>query len=121
MTGKSREPGGSAQPGGRAPAPGQLALVQAFINTHYDLEVEHGAELLASAASTRTWLRDHGLLAPSGIVRRADVRRVRDLREALRELAGGNGASDRRGPIGAVNDAARGAAVELRFDSGGPQ
>jgi len=28
----------SAQPGGRTPAPGQLALVQAFINSHYSLE-----------------------------------------------------------------------------------
>ncbi len=38
----------SVQPGGRRPAPSELALVQAFINSHYDLEVNHGAELFAT-------------------------------------------------------------------------
>jgi hypothetical protein len=32
-----------AQPGGRAPAPGGLALVQAFVNT---VDLEHGPDLL---------------------------------------------------------------------------
>jgi predicted RNA-binding Zn ribbon-like protein len=54
------------QPGGRAPAPGDLALVQAFINSNYSLEEHnHGAELLDSPAGLKRWfekrdLRDGG-------------------------------------------------------------
>jgi hypothetical protein len=44
---------GEKQPGGRSPAPGELGLVQAFINTHYDLVDEHGAELLRDAGALR--------------------------------------------------------------------
>jgi hypothetical protein len=49
------------QPGGRSPAPGQLAVVQAFINTHFDLEGVHGAELLADPAALAVWLQRAGL------------------------------------------------------------
>ena len=61
----------STQPGGRAPAPGELSLVQAFVNTHYDLELAHGAELLADAASLTSWLRDRGLIDRSAALREA--------------------------------------------------
>jgi Putative stress-induced transcription regulator len=56
---------GERQPGGRAPAPGELALVQAFINSHYDLEFDHGADLLGTPTALARWLRRYGLL-PSG-------------------------------------------------------
>ncbi len=110
--------GQSVQPGGRAPAPGELFLVQAFINTHYDLEVNHGAELLATPAGARRWLRDHGLLARRGRVGSQDLIRLRTVREALRELAAANGYA---GAIEELNAAARGAAVELRFGPRGPR
>ena len=44
------------QPGGRSPAPGRLGLVQAFVNSHYDIEGEHGAELLSSPEALAGWL-----------------------------------------------------------------
>jgi predicted RNA-binding Zn ribbon-like protein len=108
----------SAQPGGRDPAPGDLFLVQAFINTHYDLEVEHGAELLATPAGAQRWLYVHNLLARPGRVDRQNLHRLLTVREALRELAGGNGGG--HAAAERLNHAARGAGVELRFGARGP-
>ena len=46
MTGEGLDLDGRAvQPGGRQPAPGTLALVQAYINSFFDLEGEWGADL----------------------------------------------------------------------------
>ena len=113
---------GSVQPGGREPAPGDLSLVQAFINTHYDLEVNHGAELLATPASARRWMSGHGLLAPTEHVSAEDLIRLRTVREALRALAAANGAGlAPPAAIAEINAAAQGAAVELRFEAKGPR
>jgi len=110
------------QPGGREPAPGELFLVQAFINTHYDLEVEHGAELLATPAAARRWLYVHDLLARPGRVGEHGLLRLRTVREALRDLAGanGSGAGGSGGAIDRLNRAAKGAGVELGFGAHGP-
>jgi|SRR5437588_1911041 len=81
--------GEGPQPGGRPPAPGELGLVQAFINSHYDLVHEHGAELLADAHAVRAWFAEQGLIEDNAIVSSADLRRVLAVREALRELARG--------------------------------
>ncbi len=131
--GAGRRRAQSVQPGGREPAPGELFLVQAFINTHYDLEVDHGAELLATPAGARRWLCRQGLLARTGRINAKELRRLRTVREALRELAGANGqAAPSAGAIGDmnavsagaiadINAAGRGAAVELRFGADGPR
>lgn len=104
----------SVQPGGRAPAPGELALVQAFINTHYDLEVEHGAELFATPASVANWFRRHGLIDETVTVDGPAQQRVIAAREALRAIARGDAGPE---ALAALNAAARGAAVETRFTS----
>jgi predicted RNA-binding Zn ribbon-like protein len=109
------------QPGGREPAPGDLFLVQAFINTHYDLVADHGAELLATPAGAARWLRRHRLLARTGTVGPQELRRLCSVREALRELAGANRAATAGSAIDTINAAARGAAVELRFSAEGPR
>lgn len=75
------------QPGGRPPAPGELALVQAFINSHYDLELDHGADLLADPASCARWLGARDLLGAHEEVSRPELVQARALREALRALA----------------------------------
>jgi predicted RNA-binding Zn ribbon-like protein len=115
----------AVQPGGRPPAPGHLALVQAFINTHYDLEVEHGAELLETPSALARWLRRRGLLdAGTGRLTVRDLRRALAVREGLRTLARANsdgGACDRQAVLGALNDTARGGAVEIRFAVDGPR
>src|SRR4051794_39440003 len=70
------------QPGGRAPAPGDLALVQAFINSNYSLEEDnHGAELLDSPAGLKRWFQKRDL--DGGAV---DLGEALAVREGLRAL-----------------------------------
>ena len=52
---------GTVHPGGRAPAPGRLALVQMLVNT---VDREHGPDLLADAEGLTEWLAARGLLEP---------------------------------------------------------
>jgi predicted RNA-binding Zn ribbon-like protein len=67
---------GSVQPGGRAPAPEALALVQAFVNT---VDREHGPDLLDDAAAWEAWCARRGFdPAPRDV--------AREVREALRTL-----------------------------------
>jgi predicted RNA-binding Zn ribbon-like protein len=114
-----------AQPGGRDPAPGQLGLVQAFLNTHYDLEVVHGAEVFATPAALRGWLVDHELMAAGKRRLTArDLRRALAVRESLRSLAGAN-AGERHDQVTAalqaLNAGATGAPVEVRFSAQRPR
>src|SRR5215211_6924695 len=74
------------QPAGRAPAPGRLGLVQAFLNSFWDLD-GRGAELWADPAAYGAWLHERGLAADPAVVRPEDLARALELREALRALA----------------------------------
>jgi predicted RNA-binding Zn ribbon-like protein len=112
------------QPGGRERAPGELALVQSFINSHYDLELEHGADLFATPASLAGWLKRRGLAprteaGPS--VTRTDVRRAVAVREGLRALAQSRHGARPSDAVAALNAAASGLAVEVRFADGAPR
>jgi predicted RNA-binding Zn ribbon-like protein len=125
----------SRQPGGRRPAPGALEPVQAFINTHYDLERDHGAELLSTPGALGDWLARRGLLTDQARLSDLDLRRALNARASLRELARFNtlgagvdapGADplDLAGPESgraALNQAAAGAIVQLRFTPDGPR
>ena len=125
---RSRTP---RQPGGRRPAPGALEPVQAFINTHYDLERDHGAELLGTPGALGDWLARRGLLTEPARLGDRDLQRALVAREGLRELARANTSSAdvavpaaRAGPDAAraaLNEAAAGAIVALRFTPGGPR
>ena len=68
----------SVQPGGRAPAPEGLELVQAFVNT---VDREHGPDLLDDAPSWRAWCERRGFDP-----RKTSRDTARDVREALRTL-----------------------------------
>jgi predicted RNA-binding Zn ribbon-like protein len=72
------------EPGGRPPAPGALAAVQAFINT---LDLEDDEDDLTDPAALTAWLRSRDLLDDAARATRADLDRAHALREALRELA----------------------------------
>jgi predicted RNA-binding Zn ribbon-like protein len=114
---------GETQPGGRPPAPGELALVQAFINSHYDLELEHGADLFATPASLAAWMHRRGLLGPGESISAGDVRRAVRVREALRSVAEDNGRDDHRrleAALAALDEAGRGPQVSVRFGTDGP-
>jgi predicted RNA-binding Zn ribbon-like protein len=79
------------QPGGRDPAPGELGLLQSFLNTHFDLVDEWGADLLGTPAELTEWFSARGLLPVEGpCVSSAQRRRVLALREGMRELARAN-------------------------------
>jgi predicted RNA-binding Zn ribbon-like protein len=73
------------QPAGRAPAPGRLALVQAFLNSFWDLDT-HGTECWADAGAYGAWLERRGF-GPRSAAGAADLARGLELREALRALA----------------------------------
>ena len=75
------------QPAGRAPAPGRLAFVQAFLNSFWDLGAG-GADRWADPAGYGAWLRERGF-AP-GDATSDDLARATELREALRALARAN-------------------------------
>jgi predicted RNA-binding Zn ribbon-like protein len=74
------------QPAGRAPAPGRLGLVQAFLNSFWDLGGD-GAEVWAGPAEYGAWLQARGLAANPAAVDADDLARALELREALRALA----------------------------------
>src|SRR3954464_4885714 len=61
----------------------QLELVRDFVNTR-DVEEQRGE--LDSAEALRTWLVEHGLLAPRARADADALERARSLREALRAL-----------------------------------
>jgi predicted RNA-binding Zn ribbon-like protein len=112
------------QPGTRAPAPGQLALLQAFLNSHFDLVDDWGADLLASRTGLRSWLADRALLARGDRVTEADVARTLTVREGLRQVIAAQDrttpAPDRRSRR-SLDRAAAGASFELRFSDDGPR
>ena len=66
------------------PAPGRLALVQAFVNT---VDLEHGREMLSSPARLSAVLGELGLLGAAARATRPQLLRAIALREALRSLA----------------------------------
>ncbi len=116
------------QPGGRDRAPGELALVQSFINSHYDLVLEHGRDLLATPADLEDWLAQRGMIDRGHrSLGCEDLRRAVAVREGLRTLARpgepvsvGEGApAGTPGIYAELNAAARGAPVEIRFSESG--
>src|SRR4051795_8559611 len=88
-----RRVGEEIEPGGRPKAPGRLELLQRFINTHnHDFPAEW--DRIGTAEKATTWLRDKRLVGPRDRVAAADVARLRELREALRELVVANQAGE---------------------------
>jgi predicted RNA-binding Zn ribbon-like protein len=102
------------QPGGRKPAPGDLALVQAFINSNYSLdEGNHGAELLDSQDGLERWLARRDLPA-----HHVDVEEAIEVREGLRALLVAKHAQPDEGAIARL---AAGRQVTVRLHEDGPQ
>src|ERR687896_553140 len=71
------------EPGGRAPAPEPLRLVQRFVNT---VDLEDGPDVLADPAALGAWLADAGLLRTPSVTAPEHARAL-ELREAIRALA----------------------------------
>jgi predicted RNA-binding Zn ribbon-like protein len=110
---------GLVQPGSREPAPGRLALVQAFVNT---VDREHGPDLLDEPAGLADWLAARGMLDPGGEVAADDLEAARDLRDALRSLLhANNGAPEEAGARAALEAAADRAALRASLPPEGPE
>lgn len=114
----------SRQPGGREPAPGRLAVVQAFLNTYFDLTPgRHGGDVLSSPAALTRWLAEHGLVSAGARPLGEDLERALALRASLRELLriSTNGDPPPASELERLNQLAQGAAVELRLEPSGPR
>jgi predicted RNA-binding Zn ribbon-like protein len=110
------------QPGAREPAPGDLALVQAFVNSNYDLEFEHGADLMADPSALRAWLRRRGLIERAAQVGAADLERALTVREGLRALLiANNGGPLDRGAAARLDAAGRRAPIAVSLAAGDPR
>jgi predicted RNA-binding Zn ribbon-like protein len=98
-------------------APGDLAVLEAFVNT-WDLEED--AERLGSPAELSDWLAENGLAERGEAFGEDDLARVVEVREALRALllANNTGELDPRAPatLTAAADAAR---LTVAVDGGG--
>jgi predicted RNA-binding Zn ribbon-like protein len=101
------------------PAPGRLAVLQAFLNT---VDREHGREMLHAPERLGHHLASLGLLEPGARVSRAELRRALELREALLALAlANNGAAPARGAERIVERAAEAGRLAVRFADGVPR
>ena len=94
-------------------APGELETVRLFVNTlHDNLEDEE----LDSPAALRDWLARFGLAARRAQFRPADLRRAREVREALRRLMlANNGERPDPSAVELLNNAAARAKLSASF------
>ncbi len=105
------------EPGGRLPAPGALALVQAFVNTN---DIEGGRDALRDPERLRRWLLSHDLLRDGEPVSEADHGRALAVREALRAiLLTNNGGDIDVDALRTLNTPDAGACLTVRFDGDG--
>jgi hypothetical protein len=81
-----RRVGEEIEPGGRPKAPGRLELLQRFVNS-YNHDFPPDWDRIGTAEKAQKWLRQKRLVEPTDRISDADAARLRELREALRELA----------------------------------
>ena len=103
-------------PGGRAPAPGPLRVVQRFVNT---VDFENGIEELTDPAALEHALEDIGVLA--GVeLGPSDLERALRVREALRALLlANNGIEVERSTLATLEESARRGRLTVDFDVDG--
>lgn len=95
-------------------------MVQAFINTNYDLRDDHGAELLDSPARLRDWLERRGLVGGDADVTPIALRRALAVREGLRALLVAKRAQRDDALIESLNEAAGHLPVTVRLEPDEP-
>ena len=99
------------------PAPGELELVRAFVNTW---DAEDDVEKIPGPAELRDWLAEHDLLDAGARVTAADHRQAIEVREALRAvmLANAGLELDPDAPR-VLDEGSRRARLGVRFDADG--
>lgn len=107
------------QPKGRAPAPGELALVQTFLNSRWDLSRDR-TDLFAGAEALAGWLSARDLLADDQRLTDDDLARALAVREGLRAMAFcNNGQPLDEDATEAMRRASEGASLRIRLEPGG--
>lgn len=105
------------EPSGRAPAPGGLRLVQAFVNTN---DIEGGQDELGTPQQLRDWLTSRGLMKADADVTDADLHAALEAREALRSLAAtNNGEPSDPAANKALNRIGEDSSLRVRFSGDG--
>jgi predicted RNA-binding Zn ribbon-like protein len=114
-----RRVGEEIEPGGRPKAPGRLELLQRFVNS-YNHDFPPDWDRIGTAEKAQAWLRQKRLVGPTDRISDADVTRLRELREALRELAIANqGGTAGAAATDVIRRAARMARLGVAVDSTG--
>lgn len=104
-------------PGERAPAPGSLGSLQAFVNTN---NLNTGRDLLSDPATLAAWATANGLLSRHTVVTQEGWLLAIELREALRDLlAANNGKRVDQRAIGAFNQCAGRIGLQVLADREG--
>jgi predicted RNA-binding Zn ribbon-like protein len=105
------------QPADRPPAPGDLQLVQALVNS---ADLEDGTDELGDPEALGAWLRGHGLGAAGERFDAAGLERVIAFREAARRLLlSHNGGELDREAVATLDRLAGEAAVRVAFGRDG--
>jgi predicted RNA-binding Zn ribbon-like protein len=95
------------------PAPGDLRLVQGFVNT---IDFESDTDLIGDPDLLATWLVELGLMPSGDDAGPADVTRAHDVREALRALLHANHGNELpTAALATLNAAAQRGHVMVRF------
>ena len=92
-------------------APGELDLVRRFVNT---LDIESGADALASQSDAADWLRNEGWRVRVG---RADLHELVGFREALRDLVSLRGMDTEVDAVASIDAIARRHPLVVRLSS----
>jgi predicted RNA-binding Zn ribbon-like protein len=106
-------------PGGREPAPGNLAIVQDFANSHFIEAPE--ADRDRPAEPIGSWAASFGLLPRTRRLTRAEVARIVDLRRLLRAAMFANHGEQpmSQTDVRKLNSLAQRAALHAVFDTDG--
>ena len=101
----------------RERAPGDLGLVQAFVNT---VDVLPGTEELTDPNTLRAWLVAKALMREDEPVDESDLKHAIALREAMRAVIGGNnGRPVYPVEVATLNEAAGASRLRMRFGRDG--
>jgi predicted RNA-binding Zn ribbon-like protein len=108
------------QPGDRRPAPGNLWLLQSFVNTRWDLEREL-EDKFGDRQGLATWLAERDLVDAGTPVSEADRRRALDARDGLQALLfANNGVEVELEAVERMDRALRGPGPFVQLRAGSP-
>src|SRR4051812_31265641 len=102
--------------------PGQLELVERFVNSLHMHENRTDEESFTSATALQEWLAERELIAAGEEVSEGDLRRAIDVREGLRALAlANNGEELAKSAVACLDRAASRAGLRVQSLSGAPR